>query len=146
MDENLLMHKLIDIIEYKNSYQFNNSNIQPQDMRVLERIYFLGKVKISDISKKYDIPPSTLTGIIDRLELKKYIERTRTVDDRRAIELITTEAGKQVVEKHIKEDKLFSQNLFNTLQTDKRQMLKELLAELLANIKKESLFSEDSIL
>lgn len=145
MDENQLIHKLIDILEYKNTYQFQSSNIQPQDMYVLERIYFQSKVRIKDISEQYDIPPSTLTGIIDRLESKKYIERIRTNTDRRTIELITTEAGKQAINKHIKEDKLFSQNLFNTLQTDKKQLFKELLAELLTNVKKESLFDEKNI-
>lgn len=145
MDENELMHKLIDIFEYKSSYQLKSSNIQPQDMYVLERIYFLGKVKIRDISKQYDIPPSTLTGIIDRLESKKYIERIRSTEDRRAIELVVTELGKQVVKVHIKEDKLFSLNFFNTLQEDKKQLFKELLTELLTNMKKESLFNENNI-
>lgn len=40
------------------------------------------------------------------------------------------------------EDKLFSQNLFNTLQADKKRLFEELLAELLINVKKGSLFDE----
>ncbi|MPN11943.1 hypothetical protein SDC9_159252 [bioreactor metagenome] len=145
MNENQLIHKLINVFEYKNSYPLKSSNIQPQDMYVLERIYFLEKVKIRDISKQYDIPPSTLTGIIDRLETKKYIERIRSTEDRRTIELIATELGKQVVKEHVEEDKLFSLNFFNTLQEDKKQLFKELLAELLTNVKKESLFNANNI-
>jgi len=143
LDENQLIHKLIDIFEYKNSYQSQSSNIQSQDMYILERIYLQQKVKIKDISKQYGIPPSTLTGIIDRLESKKYIERTRTNIDRRIIELVITDKGKQIVERHIREDKIFTQNLFNTLQEDKKKLLKELLTELLDNVKKESLFDEN---
>lgn len=143
MDENQLIHKLIDIFEYKSSYQSQSSNIQAQDMYVLERIFFQLKVKIKDISKQYGIPPSTLTGIIDRLESKKYIERTRDKIDRRIIELVITDEGKQAVERHIREDKIFTQNLFNTLQSDKKRLLKELLNELLDNVKKESLFDEN---
>lgn len=143
MDENQLIHKLIDIFEYKSSYQSQSSNIQSQDMYVLERISFQLKVKIKDISKQYGIPPSTLTGIIDRLESKKYIERTRGKIDRRIIELVITDEGKQAVERHIREDKIFTQNLFNTLQSDKKRLLKELLNELLDNVKKESLFDEN---
>lgn len=112
-------------------------------MYVLERISFQLKVKIKDISKQYGIPPSTLTGIIDRLESKKYIERTRGKIDRRIIELVITDEGKQAVERHIREDKIFTQNLFNTLQSDKKRLLKELLNELLDNVKKESLFDEN---
>ena len=141
MDENTLIHKLLDIFEYKNVYQLQSSNIQPQDMYVLERIYFKEKMVVKDLSKQYSIPPSTLTGIIDRLEGKKLIVRLRTNADRRAIELVATVEGKAVVKKHIQEDRLFSQNLFNTLELQKKEKLKELLGELLTNVIKDSLFS-----
>jgi len=144
LDENTIIHKLLEVFEYKNEYQLQTSNIQPQDMYVLERIYFNEKMAIKDLSKQYSIPPSTLTGIIDRLENKKLIERLRTNIDRRAIELIATPEGKTAVEKHIKEDKLFSNNFFNTLEQEKKKKLKELLEELLNNINKASLFFPDN--
>ena len=144
MDENTIIHKILDIFAYKNEYQLRTSNIQPQDMYVLERIYFNKKMAIKDLSKQYSIPPSTLTGIIDRLENKKLIERLRTNIDRRTIELVATPEGKTAVEKHIKEDKLFSKNLFNALEQEKKETLKELLEELLNNVNKDSLFSLDN--
>lgn len=141
MDENTIIHKILEVFAYKNEYQLRTSNIQPQDMYVLERIYFNEKVAIKDLSKRYSIPPSTLTGIIDRLEKKNLIERLRTNIDRRAIELVATPEGKIAVEKHIKEDKQFSNNFFNTLKQGKKEKLKELLEELLNNLNKDSLFS-----
>ncbi|RCX14349.1 DNA-binding MarR family transcriptional regulator [Anaerobacterium chartisolvens] len=143
MDENTLIHKLLEVFAYKNEYQLQTSNIQPQDMYVLERIYFNEKMAVKDISKQYSIPPSTMTGIIDRLENKKLIDRLRTNKDRRTVELITTQQGKTAVEKHIKEDKVFSKNFFNTLDHDKKEKLKELLEELINNVNKEALFSLD---
>lgn len=141
MDENVLIHKLLDIFEYKNQYQLQTSSIQPQDMYVLERVYFNGKLLVKDLSKRYNIPPSTLTGIIDRLENKKLIERVRTNIDRRAIELIPTPEGKRIVEQHVEEDQRFSRNLFNTLEQEKKKKLKELLGELVSNVNKDALFS-----
>lgn len=141
MDENTIIHKLLEVFAYKNEYQLQTSNIQPQDMYVLERIFLNGKILAKDISKQYNIPPSTLTGIIDRLENKKLIERLRTNVDRRAIELYTTPEGKIAVEKHIKEDMIFSMNFFNALEQEKTKKLKELLEELLNNVNKDSLFS-----
>lgn len=140
----MLIHKLLEVFEYKNEYQRQTSNIQPQDMYVLERIYFNKKMLIRDISKKYSIPPSTLTGIIDRLEKRELIQRLRTSFDRRAIELTTTEKGNAAVEQHIKEDRIFSSNFFNTLEPEKKEKLKELLGELLDNISNESLFAAES--
>ena len=141
LEENTLIHRLLDVFEYKSEYQHQTSNIQPQDMYVLERIYFNKKILVKDISKQYNIPPSTLTGIIDRLEKKEFIERLRTNIDRRAIELVTTAKGNEIVEQHISEDKAFSSNFFNTLEPEKKEKFKELLEELLINIKKESLFT-----
>ncbi|AJA49275.1 transcriptional regulator, MarR family [Clostridium pasteurianum DSM 525 = ATCC 6013] len=140
MDENVLLHKLIEILEYKNFYQFETSNIQPQDMYILERVYFSEKLKVKDISKKYNIPASTATGIIDRLEAKNYVKRIRNNVDRRTVELIITEDGKLVVDSHINEDKMFAHNLFNTLEKDKKEVFKQLLIELIKNVKKDQLF------
>lgn len=113
-------------------------------MYVLERIYFYKKMAVKDISKQYNIPPSTLTGIIDRLEKKEFIERLRTNIDRRTIELVTTEKGNAVMEQHIREDMAFSSNFFNALEPEKKEKFKELLGELLNNIRKESLFSTNN--
>lgn len=141
MNENTIIHKLLEVFQYKNEYQLQTSNIQPQDMYVLERIYFNEKMLVRDLSRQYSIPPSTLTGIIDRLENKKLIERLRTNIDRRAIELAVTPQGKVIVEKHIEEDKMFARNFFGTLEQEKKEKLKELLSELLSSINKDSLFS-----
>jgi len=141
LDENALLHRIIDIIHYKNEYQLQTSGIPSQEMYVLERIFLDSNILSKDISQKYNIPPSTLTGILDRLENKKLIERLRTNKDRRSIELMTTENGKSVVEKHITEDWIFARNLFDSLETQKKEQLKALLEELFENIDVGSLFS-----
>lgn len=141
MDDNTLLHKIIDIIQYKNEYQLQTSRIPPQEMYVLERIYLNSNILSKDISIKYNIPPSTLTGILDRLENKKLVERLRTNKDRRSIELKTTENGKLAVEKHITEDQIFASNLFGSLGPQKKEHLKALFEEMLGNIELSSLFS-----
>lgn len=141
MDDNTLLHKIIDIIHYKNEYQLETSGISPHEMYVLERIYLHSNMLSKDISNKYNIPPSTLTGILDRLENKKLIERLRTNKDRRSIELKATENGKSAVEKHITEDQIFASNLFGSLEPQKKEQLKTLLQELLEKVDVESLFS-----
>lgn len=140
MNENMILHKLLEIFEYKREYQRQTSGIPPQDMYVLERIYFSKKLTGKDISKKYNISPSTLTGIVDRLESKKLIQRFRTNADRRAVELTATPEGCAIVEKHIEEDERFASNLFNSLEETKKEKLKELLEDLLQNVEKDSLF------
>lgn len=144
MDENALVHRLIDLFQYKDGFQQQSSGIAPQDMYVLERIHFQGKIQSRDLSRTYGIPPSTLTGILDRLEKKQYIRRERKSDDRRAVGLAVTEKGKAALWRHIEEDRLFAANLFSGLDAGKREVFLELLNELLNAVEKDRLFDRDA--
>ena len=143
MDENMLVHRLIDLFRYKDSFQQQSSGIAPQDMYVLERVYYQEKTRSRDLSRAYGIPPSTLTGILDRLEEKKCIRRDRKSDDRRAVDLAVTGRGKDVLKRHIEENKLFSRNLFNGLDDGQRKIFLGLLEVLLNAVKKDRLFDPD---
>lgn len=44
-----------------------------------------GEMKISDLSEKMGISNSTVSGIIDRLEIQGYIKRSRSTEDRRVV-------------------------------------------------------------
>ena len=143
MDDMKLLHQLIDIFKYKESYQHQTSQLQPQDMYTLERIYFHEFMRVMDVAKKYHVPPSTLTGIIDRLCKKGFIQRIRNEEDRRAVEIMITDLGKQLVQQHIHEDRAFVKNFFSSLQGEKRDQLKGLLNELIQNINRDKLFELD---
>ena len=51
----------------------------------------------ADLAKEVDLSASTITGIIDRLEAKGYVVRTRGTADRRKVTLRITERGREVV-------------------------------------------------
>ncbi|GAA0728938.1 MarR family winged helix-turn-helix transcriptional regulator [Clostridium malenominatum] len=142
MNELTLVHKLLDLLKYKEMYQLESSKLPPSDMYVLERLYFNNPLKFADISKKYTIPPSTLTGILDRLEKKNLILRLRSIEDRRSIEIKVTDKGEEIIKKHIKEDECFINNLLDSLDINKREVFLSLLEELICNTNKENLFKE----
>ena len=52
-----------------------------------------GSITAIDISRRIHLSPSTLVGILDRLEAKGLIQRERNEDDRREITVRATEAG-----------------------------------------------------
>lgn len=142
MAEQKIIHGLIDIFKYKESYQQESTGLLPQDMYVLERIFFVGSIYPKELSEKYKLPPSTLTGIIDRLEKKSLIERSRLENNRRAILLKITKAGIDLVDGHIKEDKIFAENLLSNLSDEKRLLFIELLGELVHSVDTQKLFKE----
>ena len=53
---------------------------------------------IRQISKRIFLSPSTVTGVIDRLEARGLVARRRDNPDRRIISLVITDAGRRLVE------------------------------------------------
>jgi DNA-binding MarR family transcriptional regulator len=143
LNDHDLIHRLIELIEYKNQYQQQTAQLQPQDMYVLERIWLSKNISARDLTERYHIPASTLTGILDRLEKKELIRRIRSSNDRRSIQLTTTALGNRAVSRHLSEDRQFAQNLFSVLDMDKRDNFRKLLAELIEGVDKDRLFCED---
>lgn len=59
----------------------------------LYEIYEKGAVTLSVLSQKVHLATSTLVGIIDRLEEKGFVKRTRNTEDRRVIFIDITDKG-----------------------------------------------------
>ncbi|RII29177.1 MAG: MarR family transcriptional regulator [Geobacter sp.] len=56
-------------------------------------------LRISDLARQMYLRPATVVGIVDRLEGKGLVTRTRSREDRRAVDLKLTEMGVAVVAK-----------------------------------------------
>lgn len=56
-----------------------------------------GPINISDIAKRMYLHPTTVLGIIDRLEARGLVSRTRSKDDRRIIWVELTQEGNNLV-------------------------------------------------
>lgn len=53
-------------------------------------------VRVSELAQLMYLSPATVVGILDRLEMKGLIIRARSTEDRRAVDLNLTEAGKSL--------------------------------------------------
>lgn len=56
-----------------------------------------GPVKISELARRMYLHPATVGGILDRLEAKELILRTRSIKDRRVVRVTLTLQGKELV-------------------------------------------------
>ena len=55
-----------------------------------------GSITSTDVAGRVHLDPSTLVGVLDRLEKKGLIRRERSHEDRREIHLTATEAGRKL--------------------------------------------------
>lgn len=65
----------------------------------LRTIYKEGSLSMGELSDKMYLHMSTVSGIIDRLETKGYVERYRDRLDRRIVRISLTETGKRLVQR-----------------------------------------------
>jgi DNA-binding MarR family transcriptional regulator len=56
-------------------------------------------IMVSDLAQRMYLRPATVVGILDRLETKGLVLRTRSKEDRRAVDLNLTDLGKELAKK-----------------------------------------------
>jgi len=72
--------------------------VSASQLNCLLALYENGPLPPSQIAKHIMVKSSTVTGIIDRLEQKGLVNRTRTSTDRRVITIELTHSGKTLAE------------------------------------------------
>jgi DNA-binding MarR family transcriptional regulator len=75
-----------------------NYQVSAPQLNCLLALYENGPLPASQIAKLIMVKASTVTGIIDRLELKRLVRRVRNSPDRRIINIELTEAGQKLTE------------------------------------------------
>jgi len=58
-----------------------------------------GRLSLGELTKKMYLHPSTVSGIVDRLEKKGYVVRDRGQEDRRVVKVHLPPKGKKLVKK-----------------------------------------------
>ena len=65
----------------------------------LKTIAANGSLSLGELSKKMYLHPSTISGVVDRLEKKGFVVRDRGQEDRRVVKVQLTPQGKKIVAK-----------------------------------------------
>ena len=66
---------------------------------VLKTVFKNGGLPLGELSQKMYLHPSTITGVVDRLEKKGYVSRDRDQEDRRVVMVQLTPKGKRLVKR-----------------------------------------------
>jgi len=77
----------------------NKFGITGPQLWALHTISGSGKLSLGELSKKMYLHPSTISGVVDRLEKKAYVVRDRGEKDRRVVKVQLTPKGKRLVKR-----------------------------------------------
>ena len=60
---------------------------------VMLQLYRKGEVNMTQVAEYLQVPLNTVTGIIDRMEKRRLLERSRSAEDKRVVTIRMTEQG-----------------------------------------------------
>ncbi len=97
-----IMHSLRQIFRAIQDYSQEVSKkfgITGPQLWALKTLFADGSLSLGDLSNKMYLHPSTVSGVVDRLEKKGYVVRDRGQKDRRVVTVALTPKGKKLVKK-----------------------------------------------
>ncbi|MSM38875.1 MAG: MarR family transcriptional regulator [Geobacter sp.] len=124
------------ITEYSKTAERSTGLTGPQ-LWALKILATASPMKVSDLARQMYLRPSTVVGILDRLEGKQLVTRTRSMTDRRAVDLYLTEKGHELATEApevaqimlVKGLTALTEEEFCTVEEGMKQMVKMLGAE-----------------
>ncbi|MDN5341938.1 MarR family transcriptional regulator [Oceanotoga sp. DSM 15011] len=121
------MKRIMDLFHKNMKNEFEEINLtRPQGM-LIGYLFQKGECKISDLSEYMELSNSTVSGIVDRLEKQKIVERNRDEKDRRVVKVSITEDFKKNSNTHYKKiEGRFSEIFENVEEKDLKFILKGL--------------------
>jgi DNA-binding MarR family transcriptional regulator len=97
-DHNDLLKSLRQItqaIDLYSKHLFKESGLTSPQLLVLQAVCVRGREKPSEIARAVNLSQGTITSIVDRLERAGLVDRERGADDKRVIEVVVTDAGRE---------------------------------------------------
>ena len=83
-----------------------------------------------DIQKKFKLSNPTVSGILDRLEEKRFIKR---INNGRSNKIIITDDGMNLLDSGYDKVKMIENNIISGLSLEEREELKRLLSKIIEN-------------
>lgn len=114
-----------------------SSTLSSQEVRVLRAVGREDCCIMSGIADKICLSLSSVTGLIDRLVAKRLVRRDRSDDDRRIVQVVLTEEGKEMNEAAMEGPVAFSRDLLKGLTSEEQDALLTLFGKIADRIEKE---------
>jgi MarR family 2-MHQ and catechol resistance regulon transcriptional repressor len=114
----------------KSSNHIRTFGLTQAQFSVIEVLGHLGPLKIGEICSKMLVSGGNMTVVLDNIEKLGYIERIHSREDRRAIVVQLTPAGRELFEKIFKVHAEYITKLMSVLTNEEQVELGNLLCKL----------------
>ena len=93
------LRRIFKAIQVYSQEVSQNFGITGPQLWALKTLSTNGSLPLGQLSQMMDLHPSTITGVVDRLEKKGYVVRDRVHKDRRVVMVQLTPNGRKVIRK-----------------------------------------------
>ncbi len=93
------LRRIFKAIQLYSQEVSQNFGITGPQLWALKILSINGSLPLGQLSQKMYLHPSTISGVVDRLEQKGYVVRDRGHEDRRVVMVQLTPKGKKVISK-----------------------------------------------
>ncbi len=130
-----ILRDICFIIKVEGRLVLKNYPITSAQFDLLQRLYFKGPMKMTELSTALGIAKSTLSGIVQRLENIGYVSRIRG-KDKRVFMVSVTEVGKTVVRSVIEKRVEFVGKVIDAMGEESSKELLKILQKFKEEIEK----------
>jgi DNA-binding MarR family transcriptional regulator len=113
--------------------------VKPAYLCVLMSLWEKDGLKVIELGKKAGLEPSTMTGLLDRMERDELVARATDTNDRRALRINLTETGQQLRDPVLQIVDRVLTEIFAGIAEDDISQTKNLLRHVLANAHEKSM-------
>lgn len=124
------MHRSLYAVESNTLNRLVEINLSISQFSALEALYHLGSMCQSQLASKVLKSSGNLTTVIDNLEKRMLVERSRSEEDRRYINVHITESGAQLIEEFFPGHMQRLVKAFAVLTAEERQELARITKKL----------------
>ena len=93
------LRRVFQVVNEQSKKAKRKTSLTGPQLWAIKVIANTSRIRVSDLANKMYLHPATVVGILNRLETRGFIERTRTTDDRRVVHVTLTEQGQEIVRK-----------------------------------------------
>ena len=91
------VRRVFQVVHDKSKQAKRDTGITGPQLWTIKVIGDLAPVRVSDLAARLYLNPSTVVGILDRLESRGLVQRNRSDDDRRVVNVQLTDPGKELL-------------------------------------------------
>ena len=113
-------------------------DLTDQQWRVLRALWDQKHLTSAEISQITILPTPSLVGILDRLEKKGLIGRLRSIEDRRHVHIIPTQAGRDLQEQILPKVEKIHDDFMQRVTAKEWNELNRILSKMAGPTKKQS--------